>query len=203
MSTRARLAFAGAIAATTCVLLLAPISPLAGASVARPQPAAGAEPGPLAKTPAAGLVGEWAGTSWSMGRDGLRHEGRAVERARWNLAGTAIIVEGYGYTVDEATGARTTRHDAAGLIELDAATDEIAFYARRAGAAFAKHTLEVNEADGTMRWSPDSAPGVDIRFTISLADGRWREIGEMSRDGGATWTTFLGTDLERTPSGGE
>lgn len=152
---------------------------------------------PLAEHPVARMVGEWRGTVTTMGRDGQWHEGVAVERARWNLAGTAIIVEGYGYTEDPATRERTVRHDAIGVIEHDADADAPRFYARRAGAPFESHTLKADPATGVMTWSPKTPPGVTVRFTLTITEKRWYEIGEMSPDGGQTWSRFLESDMAR------
>lgn len=158
----------------------------------------GAPAGALANHPAARMVGVWRGTGSALTRDGKWHTGKAVERARWNLAGTAILVEGYGYAEDPATGARTVSHDAVGLIEHDAADNTVRFYARRAGADFDRFVLETDETTGVMRWNPKSPPESTIRFIITITDTRWHEIGEMSRDDGATWTKFLETDLARS-----
>ncbi len=148
---------------------------------------------PLADSPVARMVGEWRGKSWMTTPVGERHEGDAVERAHWNLAGTAIIVEGYGYTRDEATGEITVGHDAIGIIEHDPKTNAIVFFARRNGADFSRNTLTVNAEDGAMVWSPN--PGT-VRFTLTLTPDRWHEIGEWSRDGGKTWVEFMGVDLK-------
>jgi hypothetical protein len=40
---------------------------------------------------------------------------------------------------------------------------------------------------------------VIIRYTIALDGDSWREIGEMSRDGGATWTPTIDMALRRIP----
>lgn len=152
---------------------------------------------PLADHPVARMVGTWRGTVTAMGRDGQWHMGVAVERARWNLAGTAIIVEGYGYSEDPATGERTVRHDALGVIEHDAAAGAPRFYARRAGAPFESHTLQADPDTGVMTWSPKSPQGVTIRFTLTITDRRWHEVGEMSPDGGQTWNRFLESDMAR------
>ncbi len=150
----------------------------------------------LAQTPVAKMIGTWKGTSWAFRPDGQRHEGPVVERVRWHLAGAAILVEGYGHYKDEASGEFITVHEATGLIELEKDGTTIAFYARRAGEPFVKRTLEV---DGdTLRWFIDGQPGMKIRFTLTLTDTTWTEIGEMSRDDGQTWTQFLGMELTKT-----
>jgi hypothetical protein len=40
---------------------------------------------------------------------------------------------------------------------------------------------------------------VIIRYTITLGENTWNEVGEMSRDGGATWTRTVEMNLTRVP----
>jgi hypothetical protein len=127
-----------------------------------------------------------------MDPNGERHTYEAHERARWNLAGTAIVIEGLGLARDEA-GALTIGHDAMAVIRMDDESGEAVFIAGREGD-FARHGLEVLDDDaGVMRWSP----GGPVRFTITIDGDTWEEVGEFSRDGGETWTPFLGMTLER------
>ncbi|MBC7773095.1 MAG: hypothetical protein H7210_11405 [Pyrinomonadaceae bacterium] len=153
--------------------------------------------GPLAEHPAARMVGNWKGTATSLGRDGQWHQHVGIERAHWNLAGTAIMVEGYGYGDDPTTGVRTVGHDACGVIEYDAGAKVVRFHAKRAGGNFGVHTLEADSTTGQMRWSPTGAGNVSHRFTINITADRWVEVGEVSRDNGQTWSKFLETNLAR------
>jgi hypothetical protein len=143
------------------------------------------------------MVGMWRGTVNAMGRDGQWHEAVAIERARWNLAGTAILVEGYGYSDDPETGDRVSGHDAAGLIEWDAEAELAVFHAHRAGGDFERYTFELTDDGESIRWHMEPNPGVSIRFTITLTENNWLEIGEMSRDGGENWIKFLEMNLDR------
>ena len=50
------------------------------------------------------------------------------------------------------------------------------------------------------RWNlvePGLAAGVSVRFTIAPADERWRKIGDLSPNGGGTWTKLIEMDLGR------
>jgi hypothetical protein len=38
---------------------------------------------------------------------------------------------------------------------------------------------------------------VIVRYTITLDGDRWNEVGEMSRDNGATWSRTLEMNLTR------
>lgn len=167
-----------------------------GTAVAQPAPGV-APDGGLAAHTASRFVGRWIGEGWMVDQTGARHTYEAHERCRWNLAGTAIIVEGLGLSPGE-DGAVTIGHDAMAVVRLDPETGEAVFIAGREGA-FARHALEVIDAEaGVMRWSP----GGPVRFTVTISGDRWVETGEFSRDGGATWTQFLGMTLERVADEG-
>lgn len=145
--------------------------------------------GSLADAPVAKMVGRWRGEGWSIDRSGQRITSLARERAHWNMAGTAIIVEGLG-TAGEGDNL-VVGHDAFGLVEMQ--NDTMVFYARRAGEEFQKFAIEHDEVTGNLRWRR----GENVRFTITLTDMTWIEIGEYSTDGGNSWTQFLGMELHK------
>lgn len=166
---------------------------VACAATVRAQPAPGVAPSAaLAEHAASRFLGRWVGSGWMIDQTGTRHTYEAHERVRWNLAGTAIVIEGLGVARGD-DGAVTIGHDAMAVIRIDEATGEAVFIAGREGE-FARHTLEVIDAEaGVMRWSP----GGPVRFTITITEDRWEETGEYSGDGGETWMQFLGMTLER------
>ncbi|MFG0274456.1 MAG: hypothetical protein ACF8QF_05315 [Phycisphaerales bacterium] len=174
-------------------LIGAALAVVCAAATVFAQPAPGVAPSAaLAQHAASRFLGRWVGTGWMVDQTGTRHTYEAHERARWNLAGTAIVIEGLGVARGE-DGAVTIGHDAMAVIRLDEATGDVVFIAGREGD-FARHALEVIDAEaGVMRWSP----GGPVRFTIRITADRWEETGEFSRDGGETWTAFLGMTLER------
>ena len=146
----------------------------------------------LAEHAASRFIGRWTGEGWMMNPNGERVTYQVHERARWNLAGTAIVIEGLGLSRD-ASGEVVIGHDAMAVIRMDEESGEAVFIAGREGE-FARHDLEVVDAEaGVMRWSP----GGPVRFTITIDGDTWEEIGEYSQDGGETWTPFLGMTLER------
>ena len=153
----------------------------------------------LAEHPIARMIGRWEGTASRIGRnDGQWHKARGVERAHWNLAGSAIIVEGYGYIDEAESGERSVGHDAIGVIEWDDQANAPVFFAHLSGGPdFAKHRVETVAGTDQIRWGMQPAPDVQMRFTITLTESRWLEVGEMSRDEGKTWMKVMETDLQR------
>ena len=147
----------------------------------------------LASHPVSQLVGDWRGSGWAMQPDRTHHEFEAVERARWNLAGTAIIIEGYGF-LDDETGARQVGHDAFALVTWDEETETVKFHARRAGEAFQTYDMIWDEDREALTW--ELQPN-RVRFIITVKNGVWRETGEFSPDGGENWMEFLEMTLER------
>ena len=147
----------------------------------------------LASHPVSKLVGEWRGSGWAMQPDQSRSEFDVVERVRWNLAGTALIVEGYGY-LDDETGERLVGHDAFALVTWDDETETVKFHTRRAGEPFVEHEMTWDADREALVWvlQPNR-----VRFIITIKDGVWTEKGEFSPDGGENWVGFLEMTLNR------
>lgn len=144
------------------------------------------------------MVGEWVGSGWQQMGQGERNEFQVHERVRWHLSGRALIVEGLGFASHPETGETIIGHDAMAVIRHDQTTGTWRFFAGRGGAGLTDHELEIVDPEaGVIRWSPKTPQG-DVRFTITIADDTWHEIGEFSSDGGETWFTFLAMSLERT-----
>ena len=57
------------------------------------------------------------------------------------------------------------------------------------------------KVDGTsMTWGFSAGNGERVRYDISLtSDGKWKEIGYLSKDDGKTWTKNLEMLLSRKP----
>ncbi len=163
------------------------------ASPALAQTAKGVKPqAELASHPVSKLLGEWHGSGSAMEPDRTRHEFEAAERVRWNLAGTALIIEGYGYT--DAAGARVVGHDAFAFVTWDDESKGVKFHARRAGEAFQTFDMTWDADKEALIWfvQPNR-----LRFTITVKDGVWHEVGEFSPDGGENWVEFLEMSLNR------
>lgn len=137
------------------------------------------------------LAGEWQGTGSMMTGPGQQREGSIVERASFHAGGHALTFEGLGKAAG-AGGDSIVVHNAFGMIWHDGTAYRMKAF--RANGHSVEPQIDVSE--GKVVWAFDERVG-RIRFTVShLPDGRWHEIGEMSRDG-TTWMKFMEMSLTR------
>lgn len=169
---------------------------LAGFAVWTPPAAAQHGPDTAAQRAAmdrlAPLAGRWQGeASVSSPAPVIVHQTEQVERA---LDGLLLVINGTGHATADRTGA--PNFQALGVISYD---PRRSLYEVRAYTHEGHVTTATGEflSDGAFRWS--FAPGgpVQIRFTITFDQTTWREVGEMSRDNGATWTRTIDLNLRR------
>ena len=52
------------------------------------------------------------------------------------------------------------------------------------------------KADGSFVWSMQNPRGT-TRYIVRMVDGTWIETGEITMDGGKTWTAFLEMKLQK------
>lgn len=121
------------------------------------------------------LDGEWAGPAWSMTPNGQRIEMIQTERVGDFAGGSLKVVEGRGYTADGATA-----FNAFAVITFNPATGKYAFSTFVDGQHF-DFELKVTE-DGFV-WERPAGPNGVVRFTATVKDGRWHEIGEYIAEG--------------------
>ena len=137
------------------------------------------------------LEGTWTGSGWQRlpdGRQAITISREVVER---RLDGRALVVEG---THHDPTSGRPV-HRAMALLTWNEAAQAYDFrsYVVGRGAANYQGRLE----NGAFVWGMDLPRG-KLRYTVTVKDGRWTEVGEFSPDGGA-WTQVMQMDLERNP----
>jgi hypothetical protein len=136
------------------------------------------------------MVGDWMGEAAVAGPHPLTvHQTEHVEPA---MDGLLLVVRGHGYADPSRTGDPIFRafgvisyDDARGLYELRVYNDG------RAATAEARFLDETR-----FQWMMSFAP-VLIRYTITFDERRWTEVGEMSRDNGATWTPLVTLNLTK------
>jgi len=140
----------------------------------------------------AGMVGDWQGeANLTFPTQLTVHQSEHIESA---MNGLLIVVRGAGYATADRGGAPI--FNAFGVISYDDARELYEFRVYNDGRA-ATATARFLD-DGRLQWTMDFSP-VIVRYTIELGDGVWRETGEMSRDGGATWTQTIEMNLRRLP----
>jgi hypothetical protein len=143
------------------------------------------------------MVGRWEG-DWTLAGPGQTQTGRIVETVEAKQGGRVLVVEGLGR---EGGGGPDDRviHDALGFITWDADTGRYAMRAFREGVPV-DAVLEV-EGDAVV-WGFDDPRAGRIRFTAHITADTWHELGELSRDNGATWMRFMEMSLRRTSTAG-
>jgi len=120
------------------------------------------------------LDGSWRGSAWMLGRDGGRTLTQ-TERAGPFLNGTVRVVEGRGYEADGTTG-----FNALGVISYNPDTQSYSFsaWAQGHGGVF-----PFRLTDTGFVWETPAGPGAVIRYTATVRDGSWHEVGERIAQG--------------------
>jgi hypothetical protein len=156
--------------------LLAALALLAATAAAAP-PAAAQRPDPAAllaaqrtaMAPLAWMDGVWRGPAWTVLSSGERHEITQTERIGPFLGGAVKVMEGRGY---DASGAVT--FNAFGTLSYDPARQAYTLHSYAQGLA-GDFTLTPT-ADGYV-WEIPAGP-MTIRYTATVHDGAWREVGD-------------------------
>jgi hypothetical protein len=135
------------------------------------------------------LAGEWeGGGSMAMG-PGPRETFVQTERIQFKHDGTLLLIEGNGKS--PATG--KTVHDALAVVTFDPKAGAYKFRSFAAVGRFADTDASVD--GNTFVWNLKFGPQ-HIRYTINVAGGVWREIGERSANGGP-WQPFFEMTLKK------
>jgi hypothetical protein len=136
------------------------------------------------------LVGEWKGEAVTRMGPGEPKKVVQTERVQRKAGGDVLLVEGLG-----RDDAGKVVHDAIGLIWYDAKSKQVRFNAAAAGRGMHDTTLEIG--DDVWVWRTSGPQGA-MRFTVRRTEkGEWFEVGEHSRDNGATWLKFMEMTLQK------
>jgi hypothetical protein len=137
------------------------------------------------------MAGKWKGSGWILTPQG-RHVSNSEETIEMRLDGRALLIEGFHTDVKSGE----VNHHALAIIAWDDARGEYRFASALASGrtGYFPGRLEGK----SFIWTIQPPNGPTSRFTISLDDpDKWREVGEQSRDGGATWVKFFEMNLDR------
>jgi hypothetical protein len=124
---------------------------------------------------------------------GQHQDSHVVEHAEYKLGGAVLVLEGVG----RAGESGRVVHNAFGIISYDRRKGDYTMRAYRADGQYVDAWIK---PDGNgLTWGFD-IPGMgSMRYTMTInAQGQWHEIGEMSRDKGATWNQFFEMTLDKT-----
>ncbi len=136
---------------------------------APPDPAALIAAQREAMAPLAGMDGVWRGTAWTLTPSG-RHDVVHTERVGPFLDGSVKVVEGRSYLPDGKVG-----FNAFGTISYDPQRKAYVLHSYAMGRA-GDFPLDVRP-DG-YAWQIPAGPGAIIRYTATIGNGTWREVGE-------------------------
>ena len=136
------------------------------------------------------LVGEWKGEAVVRMGPGEPVRVQQVERVQSKLGGKVLLIEGQGTEDGKIV------HDALAVISWDEAKKTHRFSTYLFNRPSAETTLEVTGPNSAV-WGLDTPQG-RMRYTMRLTEkGEWHEIGEFTRDGGATWVQFIDMRLTK------
>jgi hypothetical protein len=122
-----------------------------------------------AMAPLAFMDGIWRGPAWSITRDG-RHEVTQAERIGPFLGGVVKVMEGRGYNADGSLG-----FNAFGTISYDPTTHAYTLHSCALGYC---GDFPFEPRPGGYVWQVPAGPGAVIRYTATVGNDRWREVGE-------------------------
>jgi len=139
------------------------------------------------------LLGEWEGTGWAMGPGGQRSEFRVQEQITAQADGHGVSLQGMGWS--DINGEERVVHNAFGLLW---AGYDGQYHMR--SVVMQGHTAEAVAEIGnnTLRWAMSAGPMGEYRYTSTVENDVWHEVGERRMPGETDWTVFLEMTLERT-----
>ncbi|WP_296820190.1 DUF1579 domain-containing protein [Brevundimonas sp.] len=121
------------------------------------------------------LDGEWRGEAVIFNRDGSRTTLTQTERVGPLLGGSIRVVEGRGY---DAAG--VTVFNAMAVISWDEREDRYRF---RSWANGHDGDFRFERTDTGFVWEVPAGPGAVVRYTATVQDGVWHEVGAYMREG--------------------
>lgn len=147
---------------------------------------------PSADHPLAFMFGEWVGPAAGVGPDRQPYKITQTERVGPMLDGDVVVVEGAGFGSD---GSRP--FNALAVISRTAQGEgwEIRSYAQgRAG------TFPFEITDTGYVWSIPAGPGAKVRYTATISDDRWDQVGAFVSANGPPVKIFEMSLKRRGPS---
>jgi hypothetical protein len=145
------------------------------------------DPGPAieAVKQVAFLEGNWTGEGWIQMGQGPREEFTQVETVELKVDGSILQIEGIGHTKGENP---EKVHHALALIAFDPVGSTLIFSSFVAGRPRLDVVPEVTENGFTWGFSPPN--GGQIRYSLTVENDTWHEVGEYSPDG-QSWFQFF------------
>lgn len=142
------------------------------------------------------LIGEWEGPATAYLPNGARLSVVQRETVTAAAFNTALYIQGRGTMTTNGTSRQVW--DAAGLVGYDAIGKKYIFTSASGSGAMSTFGITV-QADG-FTWGYTDASGAESKYVVTRTpDGKWKEVGMSSTDGGRTWNTTMEFLLTRQP----
>lgn len=139
------------------------------------------------------MVGTWEGTGYLFTPQG-KEASEVTEKIQYKLDGTVIMAEGKGVITLE-DGTKQTVHDALGILSYNSFTKQYQMNSFISKGMSTQAKFEIKDANN-MVWWIEAGPST-IRYSLTIKDGTWTEIGERSMDG-EQWQQFFEMKLKKT-----
>lgn len=148
-----------------------------------------------AMAPFGWLVGEWEGPATVHTANSVMSLSQR-ETVTSAAFGTALLIQGRGSMA--INGATRQLWDAAGLLGYDVPTKKLAF-ASASGSGMMQIFAVTAQGEG-FTWGFTESNGTVNQYVITrTSDGKWKEVGRTSSDGGTHWTTTIELLLTKLP----
>ena len=128
------------------------------------------------------MRGVWRGPATGVLPDGSRYQVTQTERMGPMLGGDIVVIEGRGYRDDGSTG-----FNAFAVVSWNPQSQK---YELRSYAQGMAGTFELVLTPTGYVWSVPAGPEAVIRFTATVGNGHWREVGEYVAAGKPAVQTF-------------
>jgi hypothetical protein len=138
------------------------------------------------------LTGSWKGTGWmQMGPE--KHSFNQTESIFSKVNGTIIQIDGLG---KDQQNPDIIIHQAFAIISYDILNGKYLMKAFRGdgGQIDAEAKLV---GDNIFQWSFSTSMTGQIKYTITVSNNKWTEIGEMSSDSGKSWNKYFEMTLDK------
>lgn len=142
------------------------------------------------------IEGEWRGPAWMIMGPNQRRTADQWEKIYRAAGGTVLVIQGLGKATNAGESTGSVIHDAFAVIYWDVQRSQ--YTIRTFTAAGVTLETKADVGDKRIAWGYEHPQAGLMRYTITLTpDGQWREVGEMSRDKGATWTQIMEMTLKK------
>lgn len=128
------------------------------------------------------MRGEWRGPASGVTPAGQHYEVTQTERMGPMLGGDIVVIEGRGYRQDGTTG-----FNAFAVVSYNPQRDK---YELRSYAQGYAGTFDLDLTAEGYVWQVPAGPDAVMRFTATVKDNHWREVGEYVAPGKPPMKSF-------------